>query len=98
MEQHFWTVHEKYDIDFPPTSELRMRKVNELKSQLSREQSFFTQHTSKSKATTEASFCVSHVTANNKKSFQDAEMVKEVFIEAADSLFQDFKNKAEILL
>ncbi|KAJ8352117.1 hypothetical protein SKAU_G00235930 [Synaphobranchus kaupii] len=97
VERHFRTVHGKYDTDFPPKSELRKRKVKELKSQLSGQQSFFTQHTSKAKAATEASFRVSHVIVNNKKSFQDGEMVKEAFVEAADSLFRDFKNKAEIL-
>ena len=97
VERHFQTVHGKFDIDFPPTSELRKRKVNKLKSQLSGQQSFFTQHTSKLKATTEASFRVSHVTVNNKKSFQDGEMVKKAFVEAADSFFRDFKNKGEIL-
>ena len=97
VERHFRTVHRRYDTDFPPKSELRKRKVNELKSQLTGQQSFFTQHTSKAKAATEASFRVCHAIVKNKKSFQDGEMVKEAFVEAADSLFRDFKNKAEIL-
>ena len=33
----------------------------------------------------------------HKKSFQDGEIIKEAFVEAADSLFWDFKNKPEIL-
>ena len=32
MERHFRTVHGKYDTDFPPKSELRKKKVKELKS------------------------------------------------------------------
>ena len=32
----------------------------------------------------------------HKKSFPDGEMIKEAFLEAADSLFQDFRNKPEI--
>ena len=71
--------------------------MKELKSQLLGQQSFFTQATSEVKAATEASFRVSHIIVKNKKSFQDGEMVKEAFVEAADSLFRDFKNKAEIL-
>ena len=97
VERLFRTVLGRYDTDFPPKSELRKRKVNELKSQLTGQQSFFTQHTSNAKAATEASFRVCHAIDKNKKSFQDGEMVKEAFIEAADSLFRDFKNKAEIL-
>ena len=34
VERHFQTVHKKYDTDFPLKSELRKRKVRELKSQL----------------------------------------------------------------
>jgi len=86
-----------YDTDFPPKSELRKRKVKELKSQLSGQQAFFTKVTSKSKAATEASFRVSHAINKHNKSFQDGEMIKEAFVEAADSLFRDFKNKPEIL-
>ena len=61
VEQHFWTVHKNYDTNFPPKSELRKRKVKELKCQLSGQQSLFSQHTSKAKAYTEASFRVSHL-------------------------------------
>ncbi|CAL9684523.1 unnamed protein product [Knipowitschia caucasica] len=52
VERHFRTMHRKYDTDFPPKSELRKRKVKELKSQLSGQQSFFTQQTSRAKAAT----------------------------------------------
>lgn len=97
VERHFWTVHKNYDTDFPPKSEQRKRKVKELKSQLSGQQSFFSQLTSKVKAATEALFRVNHTIIKHKKSFQDGETVKEAFIEAADSLFQDFKNKPKIL-
>ena len=89
VERHFRTVHKKYDTDFPPKSELRKRKVRELP--------FFTQWNSQAKADIEASLRVSHSIIKNKKSFPDAEMIKEAFVEAADSLFLDFKNKLEIL-
>lgn len=97
VEWHFWTVHKNYDTDFPLKSEQRKRKVEELKSQLFGQQSFFSQLTTKAKAATEASFRASHIIFKHKKSFQDAEMVKEAFAEAADSFFRDFKNKPEIL-
>uniref|UniRef100_A0A096MF30 HAT C-terminal dimerisation domain-containing protein n=1 Tax=Poecilia formosa TaxID=48698 RepID=A0A096MF30_POEFO len=97
MERHFRTLHKNYDIDFPPKSELRRRKVKELKSQLSGQESFFSHLTTKAKAATEASFRVSHLIVKHKKSFQDGEMIKEAFVEAADSLFRDFKNKFKAL-
>ncbi|CAM4606540.1 unnamed protein product [Leuciscus chuanchicus] len=37
------------------------------------------------------------VLAKYKKPFNDGDMVKEAFLEAADSLFDDFKNKTEIV-
>ena len=67
-------------------------KVEELKSQLSVQHSFFLQLSSKAKAATEASFRVSHSIIKHKKSFQDGEMIKEAFVEAIDSLFRDFKK------
>ncbi len=97
VEQHSRTVNKNYDTDYLLKSELRKRKVRELKSQSSRRQSFFSQLTSKAKAATEASFRVCHTIIKHKKSFQDGEIIKEAFTEAADSLFRDFKNKPEIL-
>ena len=49
-----------------------------------------------SKGRHEASLRVSHSIIKHKSS-PDGEMIKEAFVEAADSLFQDFKNKLEIL-
>ncbi|XP_060762621.1 general transcription factor II-I repeat domain-containing protein 2A-like [Neoarius graeffei] len=90
-------VHRTFDTDFPPSTELRKRKVRELKSQLLGQQSLFTRPTSKAKAATEASFRVSRTIIRHKKCFQDGVMVKEAFIEASDALFKDFKNKTEIM-
>ena len=71
VERYFRTAHKNYDTEFPPKSELRRKKLKELKSQLSGQQSFFTQVTSKAKAVTESSFRVSHFIVKKKKSFQD---------------------------
>ena len=60
------------------------KKLKELKSQLATQQSIFTEPNTKSKAAKQALYGVCHVLAKNKKSFQDGEMVKEAFIEAAD--------------
>ena len=70
VERHFWTAHKNYDTEFPPKSELRRKKLKELKSQLSAQQSFFTQATSKAKAVTEASFRVSHFIVKKRNPFK----------------------------
>lgn len=68
--------HKSYETNFPLKIELRKRKVNEPKSQLSEQQSFFLGQTSKVKAATEASFGVSHSIVKHSESFQDGEMIK----------------------
>lgn len=71
--------------------------MKELKSQLSRQQTVFSQLTTKAKRATITSFQVDHAIVKNKRSFKDGEMIKEAFLEAADYLFRDFKNKPEIV-
>lgn len=83
--------------DFPVKTELRSQKVRELKTQLAAQQSVFIRPNTKGKAATIASYHVSRVLAEHKKSFKDGEVVKEAFIEAADVLFGNFKNKTEIV-
>jgi Domain of unknown function (DUF4371)/Spin-doc zinc-finger/hAT family C-terminal dimerisation region len=97
VERHFRTVHKAYEHDFLAKSELRKRKISELKSRMKVQQSLFTTPLVKSKAGNVASFRVSHVIAKHKKPFEDGEIIKEAFLEAADSLFDSFKNKSEIM-
>ena len=68
-----------------------------MKSQLATQQSIFTKPNTRGKASKIASYQVCHILAKYKKSFQDGEMVNKAFIEAADSLFGNFKNKDEIM-
>ncbi|CAH1110459.1 unnamed protein product [Psylliodes chrysocephalus] len=69
-----------------------------MKRCLAGEQAMFTKPLEKSKAATIASYKISHILAKNKKPFDDGVMIKECFLEAAESLFVNFKNKAEIIL
>lgn len=97
LERHFKTVHRSYDTDFPAKTLLRATKVRDLKAQLAARQSIFTKPKTQSKAATIASYRVSHVLAKHNKPFKDGNIVKEAFLEAADSLFDHFKNKTEIV-
>lgn len=71
--------------------------MRELKTQLAAQQSVFPRPNTNGKAATITSYHVSRVLAEHKKSFKDGEVVKEAFIEAADVLFGNFKNKTEII-
>lgn len=97
LERHFKTMHSKYDTNFPPNSDLRKAKVKELKVSLSSQQLFFTKQTSRSKAATIGSLRVCHILSKNKKPFSDGAIFKKAFVEAADALFCDFKNRSEII-
>ena len=68
-----------------------------MNSQLATQQSIFIKPNTRSKATKIASYRLCHILAMYKKSFQDREMFKKTFVEAANSLFGNFKNKDEIM-
>ncbi|GFW16649.1 zinc finger BED domain-containing protein 5-like [Trichonephila clavipes] len=68
-----------------------------LKSPITKQQSIFTKPKQQSKAATVASIKVAHLLAKKKKPFIDAEIMQEAMLVVADSLFDDFKNKTEIL-
>jgi len=40
---------------------------------------------------------LSHVLAKHEQPFEDGSIVKEAFLEAANSLFEHFKNRAQIV-
>ncbi len=71
--------------------------MNKLKSELQAQQDTFQKPLAKAKASTPASFSVAHVLAKKKKPFEDGETVKECWLEASESLFENLKNKAEIV-
>ncbi|XP_023309706.1 general transcription factor II-I repeat domain-containing protein 2-like [Anoplophora glabripennis] len=97
LERHYETVHKKHADSFPRNSDLRKSKLKDMKRCLAGEQAMFTKPLEKSKAATVASYKISHILAKNKKPFEDGVMIKECFVEAAESLFVNFKNKAEII-
>lgn len=98
IERHFTTNHKKYDIEYPPTSNLRKCKLKEMKTALTAQQSLFIRPVNSSKAATIASFKIAHILAMHKKPFADGNIIKESMLAASEILFQEFKNKKEIML
>ncbi|OCT57256.1 hypothetical protein XELAEV_18003767mg, partial [Xenopus laevis] len=72
-------------------------KFEELKSVLNAQQAILKKPANKSKAATIASFKVAHVLARKKKLYEDREIVKDAMVTVAHTLFQDFKNKSDIM-
>src|SRR5277367_1365280 len=93
VERHFQTNHGTFDFEYRPKSQLRIEKIRELKSVLTKQQSMFTRPSQKSKNATTASFKIAHFLAKKKKPFIDGELFKEAFLAGSDSLFEGFSNK-----
>jgi len=93
LERHFETV-QNATKGFFQSKPLCATKVRDLKVQL--------QHGSPSSPkpkprATFAFYRVSHILATHEKPFKDGNIVKEAFLEAADSLFEHFKNRTQIV-
>lgn len=66
LERHHKSLHKIYESDFPLKSEIRRRKVQDLKGSLKAEQAMFTRPSKQSEAATVASFKISHILAKHK--------------------------------
>lgn len=88
IEHHLKTICSEIEKDYPPNSMLNRKGYPQ--------QSYFLM-TLDNKAATEASFWVSKVIAQHKKLFEDGELIKAAFLEVADTLFDNFTNKAEVV-
>ncbi len=98
LERHFQTTHTKFNESYPPGSELRKRKIEQLSSSLSEQQSLIHRTTSTAERLTEASFEIAWVLARGKKkTFSDSEIVKDCFLASAEILFAEFDNKDAII-
>lgn len=97
VERHFITTHKSFNINFPINSEIRKKKISELKLNLTGQQSLFTRPISQSKKATSASFKIAHLLAKKMKPFVEGEIIKEAMLLTAETLFDDYKNKNEII-
>lgn len=97
LERHYNTNHPSFDVNYPLNSDLRKTKIDNLKSMLSNQQTFLKKAVNKNINATISSFKISHLLAKRKKAFIDSELIKEAFLTCADTLFEGFPNKREII-
>ncbi len=97
LERHFQTTHTQFNESYPPGSELRKRKIEQLSSSLSEQQRLIHRTTSTAERLTEASFEIAWILARGKKNFSDSEIVKDCFLASAEILFAEFDNKDAII-
>ncbi|XP_061450843.1 general transcription factor II-I repeat domain-containing protein 2-like isoform X2 [Rhineura floridana] len=97
VQRHYERNHGSFAKDYPLDSELRKKKVSEMKSKLAIPPSPTTRPVVQSKNNTMASFKIASLLAKRKKPFVDGDLLKEIFLTAGDSMFEGFPNKKEIL-
>lgn len=97
IERHYELEHKKFHQQYMPNSAVRKEKINTLKKALVSQQSLFKKVGDKSKNVTMASFKITHFLLKNKKSYLTGELFKNALLAAADSLFDTFSNKQEIV-
>lgn len=97
LERHFNTKHKEYNENFPIGSSLRKKNISDFKTQLTKQQLFYTKTLGMSKAANSASFAVSNLIAKHKKPFDDGPYLKEAFLNAARELFKGFNNQDQII-
>uniref|UniRef100_H3AR21 SPIN-DOC-like zinc-finger domain-containing protein n=1 Tax=Latimeria chalumnae TaxID=7897 RepID=H3AR21_LATCH len=89
LEWHHTTVHAGFSEKYPPGSNLRKNKIEQLVTSFKSQQKIIKKK--------EASFEIAWILARHKKAFTDAEIVKECFLTSAEILYADFNNKNAIL-
>ncbi|KAL7980021.1 hypothetical protein Chor_001289 [Crotalus horridus] len=97
VQRHFERNHGTFAKNYPLDSELRKMKVKEMKSKFASQLTVYTKPVVHSKNTTIASFKIASLLVKRNKPFEDGELLKEVFLTAADSIFEGFSNKKEIM-
>ncbi|MBN3315765.1 GT2D2 protein, partial [Atractosteus spatula] len=96
LECHFQTMHTKFNDTFPPGSNIRKNKIEQLTALLGEQQKLMHRTNSMSEHLTEATSEIVWILARAKKTFYDAEIVKD-FLALAESLYADFSNKDAII-
>lgn len=95
VERHFNTTHKNFNTNFPINSEIRKKKISDLKLNLTKQQSLFIKPISQLKNS--ASLKIAHLLAKKMKPFVEGEFIKEAMLLSAETLFDDYKNKNEII-
>ncbi|GFX05939.1 protein ZBED8 [Trichonephila clavipes] len=96
LERHFTRKHASFSTKYP-TGDARKKAVEELQKSQELSTSVFNNWMQSSSSINIASFVFSQDIAKRGKPYTDGEYIKNCFINASEELFQDFKNKADIL-
>uniref|UniRef100_H3ALC5 DUF4371 domain-containing protein n=1 Tax=Latimeria chalumnae TaxID=7897 RepID=H3ALC5_LATCH len=96
VQRHYETRQSVFETKFPTGSALHAPHLQILKSSLASQQRVLKSAISESDVVTFASYRIAWLLAKMQNYFQ-RESIKECFIESSDILFEDFKNREEII-
>ncbi|XP_073668196.1 general transcription factor II-I repeat domain-containing protein 2-like [Paramisgurnus dabryanus] len=97
LQRHHEQLHPDFKDVYPPDSNLRKHKIQTLRDGFQSQQSLFHRHVKCSDSVTEASFKIAWNIAKAKKPATEGEFLKNTFMDCAETLFSDFKNKDDII-
>ena len=95
LKQHYEMKHRNFEETFPQNSEVRMTKMNALKSSYQAASRILVTSMTQQQKATECSLRVVWILGKHKKPFSDAEIIKECMTEVMDTMFEG-KQKEEI--
>ena len=97
VKRHHETYHKNFSRNYPTKSDIRKRKLTELKSALKRQQSLINVFSKESDVMTEASFVISWNIARAKHSYSDCEFVKKNIADVVAVLEPNNKNLQRLI-
>lgn len=95
LKRHYETEHTNFEETYPQNSEVRITKINTLKSSYQAASRILVTFMTQQQKATEASLRVAWILGKHKKPFSDAEIIKQCMNEVMDTLFE-CKQKEEI--
>ncbi|KAK9977291.1 hypothetical protein ABG768_019112 [Culter alburnus] len=97
LQRHHEQLHPDFSVAYPQSSDLRSQKVQTLLAVFHAQRSMFRGIIKSADNITEASFRVAWNIAKAKRPATEGEFLKDTFMDCAESLFSEFKNKDDII-
>jgi hypothetical protein len=96
LKRHYDTKHKEFEKNYPKKSEIRMIKIESLKTAYNHSTKVLLNTTTEQENSTEASFKIAWILGKKMLPFTHAEVVKECLVEAASTLLGDDKKNLDL--
>ncbi|XP_071055046.1 EPM2A-interacting protein 1-like [Onthophagus taurus] len=86
LKRHYEKLHSEFISEYPAKSELRIKKLQSLKSSINNQGNFMSKFTEESKCVTEVSFKIAWNIARAKRPYTEGDFIKQNIIDTIKSL------------